>query len=57
MKTMNCNQLGGACGKEIYSNTVEEVSALRKQHGIEMHQNQLKSELLQLSRYKTECRS
>ena len=38
MKTMNCKQLGGACDKEFQANTFEEMSALSKQHGMEMHQ-------------------
>ena len=36
MKTMSCNQLGGACDKEFHANTFEEIAELSKQHGMEM---------------------
>ena len=39
MKTMNCNQLGGACKKEFHANTFEEIAELSKQHGMEMFQD------------------
>jgi hypothetical protein len=38
MKTMNCNQLGGACEKAFHANTFEEIAELSKQHGMEMFQ-------------------
>jgi predicted small metal-binding protein len=38
MKTMNCNQLGGACEKEFHANTFEEIAEISKQHGMEMYQ-------------------
>ena len=38
MKTMNCNQLGGACEKKFHANTFEEIAELSKQHGMEMFQ-------------------
>ena len=40
MKTMNCNQLGGACDLEFNANTFEEMAELSKQHGMKMHQEQ-----------------
>lgn len=40
MKTMNCNQLGGACDLEFKANTFEEMAELSQQHGKEMHQKQ-----------------
>lgn len=40
MKTMTCNQLGGACEKEFKANTFEELANLSKQHGMEMFQVQ-----------------
>ncbi|MGB0495058.1 MAG: DUF1059 domain-containing protein [Kangiellaceae bacterium] len=40
MKTMICNQLGGACDKEFKANTFEELVELSKQHGMEMFQKQ-----------------
>ena len=36
MKTMSCNQLGGAWDKEFHANTFEEIAELSKQHGMEM---------------------
>ena len=40
MKTMNCKQLGGACDTEFHANTFEEMAALSKQHGMDMHKKQ-----------------
>jgi hypothetical protein len=38
MKTMNCNQLGGACEKAFHANSFEEIAEMSKQHGMEMFQ-------------------
>ncbi len=38
MKTMTCKQLGGACDKEFYANTFDEMAELSKKHGMEMFQ-------------------
>ncbi len=38
MKTMSCNQLGGACEKEFHANSFEEMAEMSKQHGTEMFQ-------------------
>ena len=38
MKTMTCNQLGGACDLEFHANTFEEIAEMSKKHGIEMFQ-------------------
>ncbi len=38
MKTMTCNQLGGACNQEFTADTFEEISEMSKQHGMEMFQ-------------------
>jgi len=38
MKTMTCNQLGGACDKEFQANSFDEIAELSKQHGMEMFQ-------------------
>ncbi len=40
MKTMTCKQLGGACSLEFRANTFEEIGALSRSHGMEMHQKQ-----------------
>lgn len=36
MKTMTCNQLGGACDMKFTANTFEEVAEMSKKHGTEM---------------------
>ncbi len=41
MKTMNCNQLGGACDLEFHANTFDEIAELSKQHGMKMHQDKM----------------
>ncbi|MGY8915880.1 MAG: DUF1059 domain-containing protein [Flavobacteriales bacterium] len=38
MKTMTCNQMGGACEKEFKANTFEEIEEMSKKHGMEMFQ-------------------
>lgn len=40
MKTMTCQQLGGACSISFSANTFEEIAELSKQHGMEMFQKQ-----------------
>ena len=40
MKTMTCNQLGGACEQEFHAKSFEEMAEISKQHGMEMfHKN------------------
>ena len=38
MKTMTCNQLGGACDKKFHDNTFEEMAEMSKKHGTEKFQ-------------------
>ena len=38
MKTMTCNQLGGACELEFHANTFGEIAEMSKIHGMEMFQ-------------------
>jgi hypothetical protein len=45
MKTMTCNQLGGACDLEFQANTFEEIAEMSKQHGMEMFQKGDKAHL------------
>ena len=45
MKTMTCNQLGGACDKQFSANSFEEIVELSKAHGMEMFQKQDKDHL------------
>jgi len=49
MKTMTCNQLGGACEEEFQAETFEEMAELSKQHGMEMFQIQDTSHLEAMS--------
>ncbi len=38
MKTMTCNQLGGACDKKFSAETFNEIADMSKRHGMEMFQ-------------------
>lgn len=38
MKTMTCEQLGGACTLEFRADTFEEIAEMSKNHGMEMFQ-------------------
>ena len=38
MKTMTCEELGGACGFEFHAETFEEISEMSMRHGMEMFQ-------------------
>jgi L-rhamnose mutarotase len=38
MKTMTCNQLGGACDKKFHANTFEEMAEMSKKHGTKKFQ-------------------
>ena len=40
MKTMTCNQLGGACNQTFSAETFDEIAEMSKQHGMEMFQQQ-----------------
>ena len=40
MKSMTCNQLGGACDKVFTAATFDEIAALSQQHGKEMFGSQ-----------------
>lgn len=37
MKSMTCQQLGGACDVVFQANTFEEISQLSKNHGMDMY--------------------
>lgn len=39
MKTMTCNQLGGACDKEFSADTFDKIAEMSKKHGMEMFQS------------------
>lgn len=38
MKTMTCEQLGGACNQEFSADSFEELAEQSKQHGTQMFQ-------------------
>ena len=50
MKTMTCNQLGGACEKVFSAKTFEEMTEMSKQHGMEMFQKQDEAHLNAMSK-------
>lgn len=49
MKTMNCKQLGGACGQEFHADSFEEMAEMSKQHGMEMFKKKDEAHLLAMS--------
>ena len=50
MKTMTCNQLGGACEKEFRAGSFEEMAEMSKQHWMEMFQKQDEAHLNAMSK-------
>ncbi len=40
MKTMTCNQLGGACEEKFSAETFDEMAELSRSHGMQMHKEQ-----------------
>lgn len=50
MKTMTCNQLGGACDVEFSADSFEEIAEMSKQHGMEMFQKQDKAHLAAMNK-------
>lgn len=53
MKTMTCNQLGGACDKEFHADTFEEMAEMSKQHGMEMFQKKDEAHLKAMGKMQT----
>ncbi len=49
MKTMTCNQLGGACEKEFHADTFEDIAEISKQHGMEMFQKKDEAHLKKMN--------
>ncbi|MGH7203654.1 MAG: DUF1059 domain-containing protein [Candidatus Levyibacteriota bacterium] len=39
MKTMTCNQLGGACDMAFHAESFEEMANLSKKHGTQMYES------------------
>jgi Flp pilus assembly CpaF family ATPase len=50
MKTMTCNQLGGACEKEFSAVTFKEIAEMSKQHGMKMFQKKDEAHLNAMSK-------
>jgi predicted small metal-binding protein len=57
MKTMTCNQLGGACELEFHADTFEEMSEMSKAHGMEMFQKGDKAHLDAMEKMKSQMKS
>ncbi len=49
MKTMTCNQLGGACEKEFHADSFEDIAEISKQHGMEMFQKKDEAHLKKMN--------
>ena len=52
LKTMTCNQLGGACDKEFRAESFAEIAEMSKQHGMEMFQSNDAAHLEAMNRMK-----
>ena len=50
MKTMTCQQLGGACDQEFHGETWEEMQQLSQQHGMEMFDQQDQAHLTAMNK-------
>lgn len=50
MKTMTCNQLGGACDQAFQADTFEEIAQMSKQHGMVMFSKQDQAHLDAMNR-------
>ena len=52
MKTMTCNELGGACNLQFHANTFDEIARLSQQHGKDMFQKGDEAHLQAMSKMK-----
>lgn len=50
MKTMRCKQLGGACEKRFRATSFDEISAMSRQHAMEMIQKKDAAHLLAMGK-------
>ncbi|MEE9438394.1 MAG: hypothetical protein V3V14_05295 [Saprospiraceae bacterium] len=50
MKTMTCQQLGGACDLMFHANTFEEIAEMSKKHAMEMFQKNDKHHLMAMNK-------
>lgn len=52
MKTMTCNQLGGACDLKFHADSFEEIVTQSKQHGMDMFQQKDEAHLKAMNEMK-----
>ena len=57
MKTMTCNELGGACDLEFHANTFEEIAQMSQKHGKEMFKKDDKAHLEAMTKMGDLCQS
>ena len=50
MKTMTCEQLGGACDLEFRANSFEKIAEMSKKHGMEMYKRGDKAHINAMSK-------
>jgi len=50
MKTMTCEQLGGACDEKFHANTFDEIAEMSKQHGMEMYQKKDQAHMMAMGK-------
>ncbi|MFK7951332.1 MAG: DUF1059 domain-containing protein [Ekhidna sp.] len=53
MKTMTCNQLGGACDLAFHAETFEEIADMSKAHGMEMFEKKDQAHLEAMNKIRT----
>jgi len=53
MRTMKCNQLGGACEKEFSASTFDEIAQMSQKHGKEMFEKNDKAHIEAMNKMKT----
>lgn len=54
---MTCKQLGGACEKEFFANTFEEIAQMSQKHGMEMFEKKEPSHLHAMKEMKERMQS
>ena len=57
MKTISCQQLGGACEQTFTASTFEEIAKLSEQHGMEMFLKGDASHLEAMNKMRELCKS
>mgnify|MGYP005648193969 CR=1 FL=1 len=57
MKSMTCEQLGGACDKLFIAETFDEISEMSKKHGMDMFQKKDEAHLKAMNEMQTLMKS